>query len=151
VDTAIIVKLAGLLIPLAGMAAPVVIVLIVLQHRARMRDKLYDTVKHFAERGMPVPRELLDPPRTTAPQATWRFFAFTLIGAGVGTALLFWSLDLVSLMGIGGLLVCVGVAQLVAWQLDRRDAERGLLPAGDGAKVGATFGVGAGAGNAAHR
>lgn len=131
-ETAVIVKLAGLLIPLAGIAAPLIIVIIVLQHRARMRDKLYDTVKHFAERGMPVPRELLDPPRAASPLATWRFFAFTLIGAGVGTALLFWSLDLPSLIGIGGLLVCVGVAQLVAWQLDRRDAERNREPLSNG-------------------
>jgi Domain of unknown function (DUF6249) len=120
-DTAVIVKLAGLLIPIIGIAAPVVIVFLVLQHRARGRDKLYDTVKHFADRGMPVPRELLEPP-TPKPAATWRFYALTLIGAGIGVALLFWSLELVELAGIGGLLVCVGIAQLIGFWLDRRDA-----------------------------
>lgn len=122
-DLSMIPKLAGLLIPIMGIAAPVVIVFVVLQHQASMRDKLYDTVKHFADKGMPIPRELLDPPR--APQAAnWRFRALTLIGAGVGVALLFWSLELPSLTGIGGLLVCVGVAQLIAWRLDRQDASR---------------------------
>jgi Domain of unknown function (DUF6249) len=123
-DTAaVIVKLAGLLIPIAGIAAPVVIVFLVLQHRAHGRDKLYETVKHYADRGMPVPRELLEPP-APKPAATWRFYALTLIGAGIGVALLFWSLDLVELVGLGGLLVCVGLAQLLGWWLDRRDAAR---------------------------
>jgi hypothetical protein len=119
-DSAVIVKLAGLLIPLAGIAVPVVMVILVLRHRSRMREQLYETVKHFADRGMPVPRELLDPPAPRS-MATVRFYALTLIGAGVGVALMFWSLDLVSLIGIGGLLVCVGIAQLIAWRLDRRD------------------------------
>jgi hypothetical protein len=40
----------------------------------------------------------------------------------LGLALMFWSMDLASLMGIGGLLICVGVAQLLALALDARDA-----------------------------
>jgi hypothetical protein len=37
---------------------------------------------------------------------------------------MFWSMELASLMGIGGLLVCIGVAQLIALRLDARDAEQ---------------------------
>ena len=122
-DLSILPKLAGLLIPLAGIAVPVIIVIAVLHFRQRQRDKLYETVKHFADRGMPVPRELLDPPRPPQAEAfgSPRFRAITLIGAGVGLALMFWSLDLAYLMGIGGLLVCIGAAQWIAVRMDRSD------------------------------
>lgn len=128
-DLSIVPKIAALLIPLAGVALPVVIIFVVLHFRERQRDKLYETIKHFADRGMPVPRELLDPPRSARRSVmTPRFGAFTLIGVGVGIALMFWSLDLPSLTGIGGLVLCVGVAQLVALGLDARDARRASPP-----------------------
>jgi Domain of unknown function (DUF6249) len=116
-------KLAGLLIPLAGIAFPLAVLVVVLQFRERQRKQLYDTVKHYADRGMPVPRELLDPPRRSSLN-TPRYGAFTLIGLGLGLALMFWALELSSLAGIGGLLVCVGAAQLIALALDARDAHR---------------------------
>jgi hypothetical protein len=116
-------KLLGLLIPLSGIAFPVVVLYVVLRSRERQRQQLYDTVKHYADRGMPVPRELLEPPS----RARWnapRYGAFTAIGLGLGLTLMFWALDLASLMGIGGLLVCIGVAQLIALSFDARDAQR---------------------------
>ena len=122
-DAVMVQKLVGLMIPLAGIAVPVVIVFLVLQFRERQRQQLYDTVKHYADRGMPVPRELLDPPKR-AQLNTPRYGAATAIGLGVGLALMFWSMELASLMGIGGLLVCIGVAQLIALRFDARDAEQ---------------------------
>jgi Domain of unknown function (DUF6249) len=121
-DLSIVTKLAGLLIPLAGIALPVAVIWLVLHFRERQRQQLYETVKHYADRGMPVPRELLDPPRPPQrPGNAPRFIAFTLIGAGIGIGLMFWTLELPSLIGIGGLVVCIGVAQLIALGLDRRD------------------------------
>lgn len=115
----------GLLIPLAGIAFPIFVIWLVLHFRERQRQQLYETVKHYADRGMPVPRELLDPPAPARRVANApRFAAFTLIGVGLGTMLMFWSLELPNLIGIGGLVVCVGVAQLVALALDRRDQAR---------------------------
>jgi hypothetical protein len=116
-------KIIGLLIPLTGIALPLAVLVVVLQFRERQRKQLYDTVKHYADRGMPVPRELLDPPRRSSLN-TPRCGAFTLIGLGLGLALMFWALELPSLAGIGGLLVCVGAAQLIALALDARDAQR---------------------------
>jgi Domain of unknown function (DUF6249) len=132
VDLSLVPKLVGLLVPLAGIALPIIVIVIVLQFRERQRKQLYETVKHYADRGMPVPRELIEPPRRSALN-TPRYGAFTLIGLGVGLALMFWSLDLPSLMGIGGLLVCVGVAQLVALALDARDASKSLAARDSGA------------------
>jgi Domain of unknown function (DUF6249) len=120
-DLSILPKLAGLMVPLAGIAFPIIVIIVVLQFRERHRKQLYDTVRHYADRGMPVPRELIEPSRRSA-LFTPRYCAFTLIGLGLGLALMFWSMDLAALMGIGGLLVCVGVAQLVALALDARDA-----------------------------
>ena len=120
-------KIIGLLIPLAGIALPIVVIFIALRSRERQRQQLYETVKHYADRGMPVPRELLEPPRRS-PLATLRYGAFTLIGLGIGLALMFWSMDLASLMGIGGLLVCIGVAQWIALALDARDARKTPAP-----------------------
>lgn len=116
----------GLLIPLAGIAFPILVVWLVLHYRERQRQQLYETVKHFADRGMPVPRELLEPPKPPpkGPTNTPRFIAYSLIGVGVGIGVMFWGLDLPSLIGIGGLVLCVGVAQLVALALDRRDDAR---------------------------
>jgi hypothetical protein len=123
VDLALLPKLTGLLIPLVAILGalllPVGIVYMALHFRQRQREKLYETVKHFADRGMPVPAELLDPPRREqAVYGTLRFRAFTLIGVGVGLALMFWGLDLNFLLGVGGLLVCIGVAQLIALKLE---------------------------------
>jgi hypothetical protein len=120
-DANLLPKLFALLIPLAGIAFPLVVLWVVLRSRERQRQQLYDTVKHYADRGMPVPRELLDPPQR-ARLNTPRYGAFTVIGLGLGLVLMFWTMELASLVGIGGLLVCIGVAQLIALAFDARDA-----------------------------
>ena len=129
-DLSIVPKIAALLIPLAGIALPVIIVFIVLHFRQRQREELYETVKHFADRGMPVPKELLDPPQPPKKDKvteTARFYAITLIGVGIGLVLMFWGMGLERLIGIGALVGCIGIAQLVAIRLDRR--ERSASPA----------------------
>jgi Domain of unknown function (DUF6249) len=125
-DLAIVSKMGGLLIPilgiLAGIVLPIAIVAIVMQSQQRQRAALLDTVKHLADRGLPVPAELLDPPRRAANHDSPRFRAITLIGVGIGLALMFWMLNLEFLMGIGALLGCIGIAQLIAVRLDSADA-----------------------------
>jgi Domain of unknown function (DUF6249) len=131
-DASLVQKILGLLIPLAAIAFPLVVVFLVLHYRERDRQQLHDTLKHYADRGMPVPRELIDPPRR--PRSALmrpRFWALTLIGAGIGLALLFVTLDLPEVTGVGALLVCVGVAQLIALALDARDNARLPPPAAD--------------------
>lgn len=113
---------------LCGLALPVLIVWLVLRNQQRRHQQLLETVRHLADRGMPVPRELLDPPQRTAVQGSPMFRAITLVGVGVGLALMFVLLNLAFLAGIGALLVCIGVAQLVALRLEpapRADADPG--------------------------
>lgn len=122
-DITSISKLGGLLIPivaiLGGILMPIVIIYIALHYRQQQRDKLYETVKHFADRGMPVPAELLDPPRGGVNAfGSLRFRAMTLIGVGAGLVVMFTVMGLDSLWGIGALLACIGAAQLIALRLD---------------------------------
>ena len=125
-DLAIVSTMGGQLIPILGILAsivlPIAIVAIVMQSRQRQRAALFDTVKHLADRGLPVPPELLNPPRGGTAQTGPRFRAITLIGVGIGLALMFWLLNLEFLMGIGALLGCIGIAQLIAVRLDSADA-----------------------------
>ena len=132
-DLSILPKLAGLLIPIVAILLPVLVVALVLHFKQRQRETLYETVKHFADRGMPVPRELLDPPQPAGQSVlgTPRSRAFTLIGTGIGLGLLFWFLELKFLIGIGGLLICIGLAQLFALKLDANDAKRERAAAKD--------------------
>ena len=128
-DLTQIPKILGVLLPFMGILLPLLIIIAVLWFKERQRAALYDTVRHFADRGMPVPRELLEPPpRGEGGLNTPRMRAFTLLGTGAGLALMFWSLGLHNLIGIGGLVACVGLAQLWALHLDERDARRGGTP-----------------------
>ncbi len=106
---------------------PVLIVYIVLQFRQRKAERVLETVKHLADRGLPVPRELLDPPRAGAPHdisQTARFRAITLLGVGIGLSLMFHLLGLAFLVGIGALLICIGIAQLIAVWIEMRSPMR---------------------------
>jgi hypothetical protein len=120
-DLSWIPKLGGVMVAVTGILLPAVLLWLVLAHRARRHQRLMDTVRHYADRGLPLPRELLAPP----PGPRWvspRFIAMSLLGAGVGVAIMFWAMDLVFLCGIGALLGCVGLAQLIALKLDEAQA-----------------------------
>jgi uncharacterized membrane protein YccC len=106
---------------------PALIVWIALQYRQHRNDKLYDTVKYLADRGQPVPPELLNPPQKQHESPLFR--AITLIGVGVGLGVMFKWLGFGWLMGIGALLVCIGIAQLIALRIERRAVARTDPPA----------------------
>ncbi|HEX7439666.1 MAG TPA: hypothetical protein VF319_06160, partial [Caldimonas sp.] len=54
-------KAMALLVPIFSVLMPVLVVLVVMHYRHQRTIKLHETVKYLADRGMPVPRELLDP------------------------------------------------------------------------------------------
>ncbi|RZU02439.1 DUF6249 domain-containing protein [Rivibacter subsaxonicus] len=122
-----IVAITAILTGAVAILMPVLIVWIALQYRQRRNEKLYETVKYLADRGQPVPPELLNPPQK--PHESPLFRAITLIGVGVGLAVMFKWLGLGWLMGIGALLVCIGVAQLIALRIERNRAP-GAVEAG---------------------
>ena len=101
-----------------GLGMPALVVYLVLHFRHRRQELLHETVQRMADRGLPIPPELLEPPRRPAPHSR-QFNAITMLGVAVGLAILFHMLDLQPLMGIGALVACVGVAQLIALRLER--------------------------------
>lgn len=100
-----------------GLGMPALVVYLVLHFRHQRHELLHATVQRMADRGLPIPPELLDPPRR-APQHSRQFNAITMLGIAVGLAVMFHMLDLQPLMGIGALVGCIGIAQLIALRLE---------------------------------
>jgi len=103
---------------LGGIGLPALVVYLVLHYRHRRQELLHTTVQRMAEQGQPIPPELLDPPRRL-PQHSRQFNAITMLGVAVGLAVMFHMMDLQPLIGIGVLVGCIGIAQLIALQLER--------------------------------
>ena len=120
--------LMPMVIAVTALTMPVLIVWLVLRIQQRRNQLLFDTVRHLADKGLPVPRELLDPPRRRG--ASPRFRAITVVGVGVGLVLMFWWMDMRPLIGLGLLALCIGAAQLLALAWEPKDAP---ATAGDGA------------------
>ncbi len=119
-DRHTIIPLFGMLVGIIAILLPIGIIWLVLHYRNRRNDALYETVKHLADKGLPVPPELLDPPQAKSDRESPLFRAITLVGVGVGLALMFWILNLHFLVGIGAVMFCVGVAQIIAVMIERR-------------------------------
>ena len=111
--------LTNTMIAILGIAAsfglPLALVALVLHYR-HVRDRMtHETIAKLAEKGLPVPPELLDPPRRA--QAGLRA-GLVLVALGVALAVFFqdhgpgWSIGL-----IPGLM---GLALLVAWKIENR-------------------------------
>jgi hypothetical protein len=117
-----------MLIPIVGMLIP--IIAIVMGIAAKMqREKLrHDTLRAFAERGQPVPPELLDPSftpefRLRRGRRTGLQMGAVNIGAGLGLMLMFYMMDPAGwLWSIGAIPLFVGIATLIATAVERKQA-----------------------------
>ena len=94
------------------------IVAMVLYHGYRKEKQRQETVRAAIDKGVPIPPELLTPPRP--PRSDLRR-GVTLIGLGVGVGAM-----LLLMPGghhgapVGLLLICLGLGHLIAWRLERR-------------------------------
>jgi hypothetical protein len=110
-ETAALVAITGTLVVFG---TPLLLVGIVLYFKHRQQQMTHRTIKELAEKGLPVPPELLDPPRS---QNTSLRAGLVLLGLGLGLALFFaqvgapWSIGL-----IPGLM---GLALLVSWKIEK--------------------------------
>jgi hypothetical protein len=102
---------------------PLLLVTIVLLYKHRRMRITHETIVRLAERGIPVPPELLDPPR---PRTSGLRGGLVLIALGAGLSIFFlerggpWSIGL-----IPGLM---GVALLVAWAIENKERDKTLPP-----------------------
>jgi hypothetical protein len=117
-------------IPLIVMSAPVLIVLILLVYRSRQTQARYQTLLQLADKGVPLPPELLVEPHVVYSE---RRRALVLIGSGLGLMATLLALpgqagtghSLGSLWGLGLLPLMIGLGYLVSWWLNQRDSRHG--------------------------
>lgn len=109
IDSATLIPLAGMLV-IFGL--PLGLVGIILYYKHRRARILHETVARLAERGLPVPPELLAPARRrTGLQA-----GLVLLAMGLGMSLFFFEVGLPWSIGlIPGLM---GAALLLAWKIE---------------------------------
>jgi hypothetical protein len=100
---------------LGGFALPLVLVAVILYYKHRRARMAYDTIARLVEKGLPVPPELLEPPRRG--HAGLRG-GLVLLALGIALSFFFagwgpgWSIGL-----IPGLM---GIALLIAWKIESR-------------------------------
>ncbi len=127
----VLIPVVAILAGVVMVFMPVVVVWLALRHRAQQTERVFGIVKSLAERGLPVPPELIEramPPGWSDARrlaggrrpASPLFRAMTLVGLGAGSAAMFWLIDQAWLSGIGALFAGVGVAQLAALAIERR-------------------------------
>lgn len=119
-----------LLIPAVVMAAPVLIVLMVLRYRTQQTQERYRTLLQLADKGVALPPQLLVEPQLAYSE---RRRALVLISGGLGVMLTLLALPgrldnghgVHELWGLGLLPLMTGLGYLASWWLNRRGDVRG--------------------------
>jgi Domain of unknown function (DUF6249) len=111
-----------LLIPIMGMLVsfglPVMLVAIILYYKHRRQRMAHETIVTLAEKGLPIPPELLEEPTPRTPSDAGLRGGLVLVALGIALAIFLrevhgpWSIGL-----IPGLM---GVALLIAWKIETR-------------------------------
>lgn len=109
------------LIPMLGILFPVLLVGVVLHYKSRREQLLMETVQHLADRGQPIPPELLQPNGTKVQGSPWAA-ALALIGLGLGLIVFFLSGQprLQWLWGAGTIPLFIGLGLALALGIERR-------------------------------
>ena len=119
-----------LFIPFVVMAAPVLIVLMVMRYRYRQTQARYATLLQLADKGVALPTQLLIEPQIAYSE---RRRALVLISGGIGLMLTLVALpgqfdnghSVHELWGLGLLPLMTGLGYLASWWLNRRGDLRG--------------------------
>lgn len=112
-DSTPLVAIAGIV---AAFGLPLVLVAIILYYKHRKAQMNHETILRLAEKGLPVPPELMEPPRQG--NAGLRG-GLVLVALGIALSVFFagwgpgWSIGL-----IPGLM---GLALLVAWKIENKN------------------------------
>ena len=110
--TEAVIAIIGMLV---AFGLPVLLVAVILYYKHRRLRMMHETIARLAERGLPVPPQLLDPPRRGYSGLRG---GMVLVALGLGLAVFMneqqgsWSIGL-----IPGLM---GVALIIAWAIEVR-------------------------------
>ena len=107
-----LVALAGII---ASFGLPLALVAVVLYYKHRRQQLTHETIARLAEKGLPVPPELLQAPGRA--QAGLRG-GLVLVALGIALALFFW--DRGPGWSIGLIPGLMGAALLLAWKIENR-------------------------------
>jgi hypothetical protein len=108
----------------ASFGMPLVLVAIVLYYKHRRLRILHETIARLVEKGLPVPPELLEPPRRG--HATLKG-GLVLVALGIALSIFF--LDFGGPWSIGLIPASIGIALLIAWRLESRARDKAMPPA----------------------
>jgi hypothetical protein len=99
---------------LASFGLPLVVIAIILVYKHHRNRMYQETILKLAEKGLPVPPELLQPPeRRPSPKG-----GLVLLALGIALSVFFWERGFPWSIGlIPGLM---GAALLLAWKIDSR-------------------------------
>ena len=115
-DKQIVIPIVGLVV---SFGLPLLLVVIILYYKHRKQRMNHDTIVRLAEKGLPVPPELLEPQLARRPYSSGLRGGLVLVGLGIALSIFLaevngpWSIGL-----IPGLM---GIALLIAWKLESRE------------------------------
>ena len=102
----------------ASFGLPLFVIAIVLLYKHKRNRMQQETILRLAEKGLPVPPELLQPPnRSPSPKG-----GLVLLALGIALSVFFWERG--QPWSIGLIPGLMGIALLVAWQIDLRSRDR---------------------------
>lgn len=103
---------------LASFGLPLLVIATILVYKHKRNRLQQETILKLAEKGLPVPPELLRPPeRNPSPKG-----GLVLVALGIALSVFFWEMG--ELWSIGLVPGLMGVALLVAWRIDSRSSAR---------------------------
>jgi hypothetical protein len=114
-----------LLIPLFGIVfafgTPIVLVGLILRYRMMRSRLLHQTILSMVEKGMPVPAELLNPPKKRNSDLRT---GIVLIAAGLGLTIFFATTTGHGAWGMGIIPLLLGIGFVIAWKIESRNPNK---------------------------
>jgi hypothetical protein len=102
----------------ASFALPLALVALVLWYKHRRLRMTHETIARLAEKGLPVPPELIEPPARRASAA----LRGGMVLVALGIALAIFLLEVGGPWSIGLIPGLMGIALLLSWHIERRTA-----------------------------
>jgi hypothetical protein len=114
------IPVAGAVIAIVALVvtfgSPIIIVASVLLYRMRKTRLVHDTILKLAEKGVPIPPELIAAPQRDIPKSDLKT-GIILLSAGAGLMLFFYEVGAPS--SLAAIPTLMGIGYLVAWKIEK--------------------------------